>query len=64
MGLTEKSFLERMEMMDFYPVQKKHTHADRIRAMTDEELAVWLRTNTNYVPNGGWLEWLIQEAEA
>lgn len=36
MGLTESSFLERMEEMGF-TVRKNH--ADHIRAMTDHELA-------------------------
>ena len=36
MGLTESSFLERMEEMGF---TARKTNADRIRAMTDEELA-------------------------
>ena len=39
MGLTESSFLERMEEMGF-TVRK--SNADRIRAMTDEELAAFL----------------------
>ena len=54
------------------------TNADRIRSMTDEELATWLncmqsnayhcgefgRTNAAYpFDNKAWLEWLKQECE-
>lgn len=39
MGLTESSFLERMEEMGF---TARKSNADRIRAMTDEELAAFL----------------------
>ena len=38
MGLTERSFLERMELMGLTE-SRAVTNADRIRAMTDEELA-------------------------
>lgn len=38
MGLTERSFLERMELMGF-TAEKPITNADRIRSMSDEELA-------------------------
>lgn len=38
MGLTERSFLERMELMGFTPTRAA-TNADRIREMSDEELA-------------------------
>lgn len=56
----------------------KPTNADRIRSMTDEELATWLncmqsnayhcgefgRTNAAYpFDNKAWLEWLKQEIE-
>lgn len=40
------------------------TNADRIRAMTDEELAEWLDNNTYQFPiYKCWLEWLRQEAD-
>lgn len=40
------------------------TNADRIRAMTDEELAEWLDNNTCQFPiYKDWLEWLRQEAD-
>ena len=50
--------------------KQQHTNADRIRAMTDEELAEWFAghdaglvanvLNNDYVEptKGGWLEWL------
>lgn len=36
------------------------TNADRIRMMTDEELADWLEARTC---QWGWLDWLKQEVE-
>ena len=36
------------------------TNADRIRAMTDEELAEWLEERCYQY---GWLEWLRQEVK-
>lgn len=41
------------------------TIADRIRTMTDEELAEWLGHigNAYYKPNGGWLDWLKREVD-
>ena len=46
------------------PIQRKPiTNADRLRAMTDEELAEWLDNNTYRFPiYKDWLEWLRQEA--
>ena len=43
-------------------VQKRIiTNADRVRAMTDEELAEWIISITeDLTPN--WLDWLKQEA--
>lgn len=46
MGLTERSFLERMELMGFTP-SRATTNADRIRSMADEELAKWIAHNTS-----------------
>lgn len=55
---------------------KPMTNADRIRAMTDEELAEWFAghdaglvanvLNNDYVEptKGSWLEWLKQECES
>lgn len=40
------------------------TNADRIRAMTDEELAEWLDNNTCRFPiYKCWLDWLKKEEE-
>lgn len=46
----------------------KSTNADRIRAMTDEELADFMILFSDYVPNPDgrrrkdcWLDWLKQE---
>lgn len=58
-------------------VKKPQTHADRIRAMTDEELAEWIAGRYPDCPPGVspapigcddvcagcWLEWLRQEAD-
>lgn len=46
--------------------QKPITNADRIRSMTDEELAEWLSCNSTGDGYGNsaedWLDWLKQEA--
>lgn len=39
------------------------TNADRIRAMTDEELADWFDERCDCAPPYGWLDWLKQEVE-
>ena len=46
--------------------KKPVTNADRIRAMTDEELADYLRWHNDLYSRNGmdWLDWLRQEAEA
>lgn len=45
-------------------VKKPKTNADRIRAMTDEELAEWLDNNTCRFPiYKDWLDWLKKEEE-
>lgn len=76
MGLTEPSFLERMELMGLYP-SRTHTHADRIRSMSDEELAeLFSHLGCPYFLGGKvdcntenkgckacWLDWLRQEAQ-
>ena len=41
---------------------KPITNADRIRAMTDEELADWLIMNGNGSDYKTWLDWLKEEA--
>ena len=50
-------------------VQKRKTKADRLRAMSDEELAAWLADHPVVSMYDGsnpqhkaWLEWLKQEA--
>lgn len=47
-------------------ISEPQTNADRIRAMTDEELAEFLGENDSNFPIGDhkkkWLEWLKQEA--
>ena len=44
---------------------KPITNADRIRAMTDEELADWLfgAWHQSWYTRQEWLDWLKQEAE-
>ena len=42
--------------------QKPVTNGDRIRRMTDEELADWLVMNGNGEDYKTWLDWLKQEA--
>ena len=37
------------------------TNANRIRAMSDEELAAWLEARLSLPSNGMWLAWLRQE---
>lgn len=53
------------------PYEEPQTNADRIRAMTDEELAVFLAANQGVTAFDGsgklyerWLDWLKQEAQA
>lgn len=67
MGLTERSFLERMELMGFTPTR---TNADRIRAMSDEELAKKMSGLESFAltcgggwPPEKWLNWLKAPAE-
>ena len=50
--------------------EKKPSNADRIRAMTDEELAKWIAFETEGIGfdsfeefEKGWLEWLKEEVE-
>ena len=54
--------------LDYQKPRKKQTNGDRIRAMTDEELAKWIVKHTEgwgmpecdlYVQS--WLDWLKQE---
>ena len=41
----------------------KPTNADKIRSMTDEELAAWLEEIIMLPVNGLWLDWLEQEVK-
>ena len=43
-------------------VAKIVTNADRIRQMTDEELAKWLDGEPPSKPKEWWLDWLKEEA--
>lgn len=45
--------------------QAKQTNADRIRAMSDEELAEWLfqAWHSSWYTLQEWLDWLKQEAK-
>lgn len=76
--ITKKRMDERLAMMHKLYPNAKPTNADRIRSMTDEELATWLncmqsnayhcgefgRTNAAYpFDNKAWLEWLKEESE-
>ena len=53
----------------FELVRDTRTNVDRIRSMTDEELAEWFNTVTKDVLGGstwnkkGWLKWLREESE-
>lgn len=46
-------------------VKKRMTNADRIRVMTDEELADYLRWHNGLYSRNGmdWLDWLKKEVE-
>ena len=71
-----KDISERMKKVDFL-YEYHFTNADRIRIMTDDELAKWLNDMQGYSFNCGlleariseypnrykaWLEWLKEEA--
>ena len=47
--------------------KKPNTNADRIRAMSDEELAELLHSqfvfSNSYLPSKWWVDWLKQEVE-
>ena len=74
MGLTERSFLERMELMGLTE-SRVVTNADRINAMTNEEKASFLALiELRFLPKrditaeldksyNKWLNWLKQEVE-
>lgn len=48
--------------LDYPKPRKPQTNADRLRAMSDEELAEWLVMNGNGEDYKTWLDWLRQEA--
>ena len=56
-------------MMDSGVCEKSKTNADRIRSMSDEELAEWFSTVTDDVLRGstwskdGWMKYLQSEEE-
>lgn len=58
-----------LDMERDYEYYVPQTNADRIRSMTDEELAEWFNTVTKDVLGGstwnkkGWLKWLRAESE-
>lgn len=56
--------------LDYPKPRKKQTNADRIRAMTDEELAEWIAGEVINLTGGSleiateaWLDWLEQEVK-
>ena len=50
-------------MKNYEARPKPQTNSDRIRSMTDEELAKFLYEETDYPKEEYWLDWLKQEAE-
>lgn len=60
---------EMLEIVKEVAEEHKITNGDKIRSMSDEELADWLEDVTDDVFNGsrwnkdGWIEWLQSEAE-
>lgn len=56
---------ERIDCPDFASKYKTKTNADRIRSLTDEELAEWLSCNCTGDGYGNgtedWLDWLKKE---
>jgi hypothetical protein len=54
--------LTKQEVSSVIKRYAKPTNADRIRAMSDEELAEWIIEETED-DTPGWLEWLKQEAK-
>ena len=69
-----RAFIAQRIKPNFVSKRKPQTNADRIRAMTDEELAEWIcevqdgesLQRANYLPSlskGFWLKWLRKEAK-
>jgi len=65
-GMAVKADYALPDNYDFF-VQREPlwpiTNADKIRAMTDEELAEWLEDRLPLPSNGLWLDWLRQEVK-
>lgn len=67
--LEELSYLLRYGKAEIHLIEEPKTNADRIRAMSDEELAEWLNGQYEYASIMGWqhdsslLDWLQSEAE-
>ena len=62
---TNSSVLMQKRCPAFKPIESKMTNVDRIRAMTDEELAEWIsyeRDDDFMCNTEAWLRWLKQEA--
>lgn len=70
-GLTAElaNLPDNMDFIVQYRVPQPKTNGDRLRAMSDEELADWVwgaeTAGRAYGPRGkkAWLDWLIQEAQ-
>jgi hypothetical protein len=64
-GLTAElaNLPDNMDFIVQYRVPQPKTNADRIRSMSDEELADWLVMNGNGEDYKTWLDWLKQEAK-
>ena len=66
---TESGYVITTKSKRPYCNSKKHTNADRIRSMSDDELAEWFSTVTDDVLRGstwskdGWMKYLQSEVE-
>lgn len=64
-GFDDCPFRVGLDTPCWYYKQKPMSNGDRIRAMTDEELAEWLDNNDSYFAiaytRNEWLDWLKQE---
>lgn len=57
-------YREKEFIVDFFQQEHKPTNADRIRSMTDEELAeVLYNAGGNWYSEEYWLEWLKEESK-
>ena len=65
-GVTQPSKNSYVTGCSRFDPKPPYTNADKIRAMTDEELAKYMTQETeSYLSGAGnyWLEWLKQEAD-